>query len=70
MASIFSSMPGRVVEIKVQVGQEVTAGQELCTLEAMKMQMPVSAPHNGVVKEIKVSVGQGIRKGDTLIELE
>jgi acetyl-CoA carboxylase biotin carboxyl carrier protein len=70
MAAIVSSMPGRVVAIKVKVGDEVTQGQELCIIEAMKMQMPVNSPQNGKVSDIKVEVGQVTRKGDVLMELE
>ena len=70
MAAIVSSMPGRVVDIKVKVGEEVTQGQELCIIEAMKMRMPVNSPQNSKVIDIKVEVGQGIKKGDVLMELE
>jgi len=70
MAAIVASMPGRVVAIKVKVGDGVTQGQELCIIEAMKMQMPVNSPQNGKVSDIKVEVGQVTRKGDVLMELE
>jgi biotin carboxyl carrier protein len=70
MAAIVSSMPGRVVDIKVEVGEEITQGQELCVIEAMKMQMPVNSPQNGKVSDIKVELGQGIKKGDVLMELD
>lgn len=70
MAAIVSSMPGRVVAIKVKVGDEVTQGQELCIIEAMKMQMPVKSPQNSKVIDIKVEVGQGIKKGDIVMELD
>ena len=70
MAAIVSSMPGRIVDIKVKVGEAVTQGQELLVIEAMKMQMPVKSPQNGKVSDIKVEVGQGIKKGDVLMELD
>jgi biotin carboxyl carrier protein len=70
MAAIISSMPGRVIDIKVKIGDEVTKGQELCIIEAMKMQMPVKSIQNGKVIDIKIEVGQGIKKGDVLMELE
>jgi acetyl-CoA carboxylase biotin carboxyl carrier protein len=54
----------------VKVGEEVTQGQELCIIEAMKMQMPVKSPQNSKVIDIKVEVGQGIKKGDILMELD
>ena len=70
MVAIIASMPGRVVDIKVKAGDRVEPGQELCTIEAMKMQMPVASPQNGVVKEIRVMVGQSVTKGGVLMELE
>jgi len=63
-------MPGRVIEIMVKVGDEVKDGQEVCVIEAMKMQIPTKSNQNGVVKEIKVAVGQSVAKGAVLIELE
>ncbi len=70
MAAIIASMPGRVIEVKVKVGDEVKHGQEVCVIEAMKMQIPTKSNQNGVVKEIKVAVGQSVAKGAVLIELE
>ena len=70
MAAIIASMPGRVIEIMVKVGDEVKDGQEVCVIEAMKMQIPTKSNQNGVVKEIKVAVGQSVAKGAVLIELE
>jgi len=70
LAAIVASMPGRVIEIKVKVGDEVSHGQEVCVIEAMKMQIPMKSNQNGVVKEIKVAVGQSVPKGAVLIELE
>ena len=70
MAAIVSSMPGTVIDIKVKVGDEVKHGQEVCVIEAMKMQIPMKSNQNGVVKEIKIAVGQSVAKGATLMELE
>lgn len=70
MPTIVAPMPGRVVDIKVKVGDEVKDSHELCIIEAMKMQMPIMSPQSGVVREIKVEVGQGIKKGDILMEID
>lgn len=70
MAAIVAPMPGRVVDIKVKVGEAVENGQELCIIEAMKMQMPIMSPQSGVVREIKVAAGEGIKKGDVMMELD
>jgi acetyl-CoA carboxylase biotin carboxyl carrier protein len=51
-------MVGKIVDIKVKVGDTVKEDDEIAVLEAMKMEMPIVAPASGVVKEIKVSVGQ------------
>jgi len=70
MTTILAPMPGKVTDIKVKVGEEVTEGQELLIIEAMKMQMPVKSPQNSKVSDIKVEIGQGIKKGDVMIELD
>jgi biotin carboxyl carrier protein len=51
-------MVGKIVDIKVKVGDTVKEDDEIAVLEAMKMEMPIVAPAAGVVKEIRVSVGQ------------
>jgi biotin carboxyl carrier protein len=51
-------MVGKIVDIKVKVGDQVQEDDEIAVLEAMKMEMPIVAPAAGVVKEIRVSVGQ------------
>jgi biotin carboxyl carrier protein len=63
-------MPGKIVAIKVKVGDRVNYGDELCVLEAMKMEQSIRATQEGVVKEIKVSVGQVVSYGSVLIEFE
>jgi biotin carboxyl carrier protein len=51
-------MVGKIVDIKVKVGDRVQEDDEIAILEAMKMEMPIVAPISGVIKEIRVSVGQ------------
>jgi acetyl-CoA/propionyl-CoA carboxylase biotin carboxyl carrier protein len=55
--SLTAPMPGTVTVVKVAVGDEVTAGQSLLVVEAMKMEHVVSAPHAGTVTELDVSPG-------------
>ena len=55
---IVAPMVGKIVDIKVKVGDKVKEDDEIAVLEAMKMEMPIVAPAAGVVKEIKVSIGQ------------
>ena len=65
-----SPMPGRVVSIHVAVGQELNVGDELLSLEAMKMENSLKAEGVGKVKAILVENGQVVEKGIVLIEFE
>lgn len=63
-------IPGTVNRIAVTLGNTVTVGQELCVLEAMKMNNIIRSTRAGTVKAIPITTGQHVRHGDTLIELE
>lgn len=65
-----ASMPGIVVSVDVSVGDEVTEGQTLLIVEAMKMQNPITADGNGTVEAIHVAAGQAVAAGDTLLRLD
>ncbi|PVY43941.1 biotin/lipoyl-containing protein [Pontibacter virosus] len=60
-------MPGLILEIKVQPGQEVKKGDPIMILEAMKMENILKSPGDGIVKEIKVAVKQNVEKNQILI---
>ena len=62
-------LPGRVVAVKVQPGQQVKAGQCLVVLEAMKMQNEIPAPADGAVAEVRVKEGQVVEPKDVLVVL-
>jgi 3-methylcrotonyl-CoA carboxylase alpha subunit len=62
-------MPGVVVEIAVAAGALVHAGELLMTIESMKLQTAISAPHDALVEEICVSRGDGFDQGDALVRL-
>jgi propionyl-CoA carboxylase alpha chain len=64
--SLLAPMPGSVVRIAVAVGDQVSAGQPMLWLEAMKMQHRIDAPADGVVTELPVSEGQQIDVGAVL----
>lgn len=64
-----SVMPGSVVELLVQEGDEVQEGTPLLVLEAMKMQNEIIAPATGVVQSIAVTPGQAVQAGDVLLIL-
>ena len=69
-ARVKPPMPGKIVTVAVNEGDEVKAGQVLVILEAMKMQNEIVAPSAGVVKKISVKPGQNVEGKDVLIELE
>jgi propionyl-CoA carboxylase alpha chain len=63
-------MPGLLVSLSVDVGQEVKAGEELAVLEAMKMENTLRAERNGVVAKINFEAGASLEVGDTIMEFE
>ena len=56
--NVTAPMVGKIVDIKVKIGDRVQEDDEIAIMEAMKMEMPIVAPASGVIKEILVSVGQ------------
>lgn len=65
-----SPMPGRIVSVAVQVGDEVEVGAELLTLEAMKMENVLKSEGIGVVKSIAIQANDVVDKGAILISFE
>jgi propionyl-CoA carboxylase alpha chain len=63
-------MPGLVVKIAVEEGQEVQEGQALATVEAMKMENILKAERKGVVKKINASAGASLKVDDVIMEFE
>jgi biotin carboxyl carrier protein len=63
-------MPGRIVQVTIAVGQELHPGDEILSLEAMKMENVLKAEGTGVVKAILISAGQVVEKGTVLVEFE
>ncbi|MGI9659041.1 MAG: acetyl/propionyl/methylcrotonyl-CoA carboxylase subunit alpha [Gaiellaceae bacterium] len=68
-ALVVAPMPGTVLEVFAEAGQEVSAREPLLVLEAMKMETPVTAPFAGRVASIGVSAGEQVAAGDVLAEL-
>ncbi|MET9500903.1 acetyl-CoA carboxylase biotin carboxylase subunit [Streptomyces sp. NPDC006622] len=64
--SLTAPMPGTVTVVKVAVGDEVTAGQSLLVVEAMKMEHVISAPHAGTVAELDVTAGTTVAMDQVL----
>lgn len=67
---VISPMPGKIVSIAVQVGETVADGQEMCVVEAMKMQNIIKSERDGVIKKITVIPGDSVEVDETLIEFE
>ncbi len=65
---IKAPMPGKILEIKVKVGQEVKKGDQLIVLEAMKMENIIKAAGDGVVQNIFVESGINVEKNQVLIQ--
>ncbi len=63
-------MPGKVIDLRVAVGQEVAAGETLLVLEAMKMEHPMRAPEDGVVADVRVALGEQVENGALLLVVE
>lgn len=68
--AIKAPMPGLVLNINVEVGQEVVENDSLLVLEAMKMENNFASPRAGKIKSILVEKGQAVDKGQLLIEFE
>ena len=69
-APVVAPMPGLVVRIAVAVGDQVTAGQGVLVMEAMKMENELRAAAAGTVKAVRATPGTAVEKGTVLIELE
>lgn len=69
LEEIKAPLPGTVVSIAVNVGERVTHGQELCVLEAMKMNNPIRANQPGVIRKIFVTIGQQVQHGASLMAI-
>ena len=65
-----SPMPGRVISILVRPGDSVLTGDEICVVEAMKMEQSIRAPRDGVVKSVYVQPMDPVKADDPLVELE
>ena len=70
LKSFTAPMPGTVIEVLVEVGQQVNSGDEVCILESMKMQQVLRSEVSGVVESIEVSEGDQILDGHVIFKLE
>jgi biotin carboxyl carrier protein len=66
--SMAAPMPATVVKILVEPGATVVKGDTLIVLEAMKMELPIRAPRDGVVKTVDCQTGELVQPGVNLLE--
>jgi len=69
-AHIVAPMPGKVVRVLVDVGEQISAGSGIMVVEAMKMQNEMKSPKAGVVVALNVQVGATVNRGDVLAVIE
>jgi acetyl-CoA/propionyl-CoA carboxylase biotin carboxyl carrier protein len=63
-------MQGTIVKIVAEEGQQVSAGDTVVVLEAMKMEQPLTAHKDGTVSELSVQVGQTVTAGAVICRLK
>jgi acetyl-CoA/propionyl-CoA carboxylase biotin carboxyl carrier protein len=64
--AVVSPMQGTVLAVQVAEGDEVTAGQVICVVEAMKMENEITAHRNGVISELTVAPGEPVQTGQVI----
>jgi pyruvate carboxylase subunit B len=69
-ARLVAPMPGRIVRVLAEPGQQVEAGQGLVVMEAMKMENELRAASAGTVKAIRATPGTAVERGTVLVELD
>ncbi|PNS08336.1 acetyl/propionyl/methylcrotonyl-CoA carboxylase subunit alpha [Solilutibacter silvestris] len=67
---VAAPMPGRIVQVKIAVGDHVESGQLVMVMEAMKMELALKAPRAGVIAEVRVKEGDFVEADAALILLE
>ncbi|TPN82265.1 acetyl-CoA carboxylase biotin carboxyl carrier protein subunit [Aquimarina algicola] len=68
--AIKAPMPGLLLDIQIDEGQEVKENDPLLILEAMKMENVILSPRDGIIKSISASKGEAVDKGQLLVEFE
>ena len=67
---IEAPLPGKIIRVKVSVGNTVEEGGVICTIEAMKMENPILSPLKASVIEVSVSPGQIVKTGEKIAVIE
>jgi biotin carboxyl carrier protein len=69
MTEVRAEITANVWQVRTEVGASVREGDELVVLESMKMEIPVVAPHDGVVAEVRVKPDDKVQEGDVVVVL-
>ncbi|MDF2682790.1 MAG: putative biotin carboxyl carrier protein [Brevibacillus sp.] len=70
MKQVAANMAGTVINVLVQLGDDVSEGQDVLVLESMKMEVPIQSEVVGKVIEIKANIGDFVNDGDILVVVE
>ncbi|MBE9472475.1 MAG: biotin/lipoyl-binding protein [Chloroflexi bacterium] len=68
--AVLAIMPGKIIRVLVEVGQQVEEGEPVCVLEAMKMENELHARQSGTVRAVHVKPGDDVEKDQVLVEIE
>ncbi len=68
--AVLAIMPGKIIRVMVEVGQQVEEGEPVCVLEAMKMENELHALQGGSVRAVHVEPGDDVEKDQVLVEIE
>lgn len=68
--AVTAIMPGKIIRVLVNVGDQVAEGAVICILEAMKMENELKAPKAGQVRAVHIRPGQDVEMGAVLVEIE
>ena len=69
-SAVLAIMPGKIIRVMVEAGQQVEEGEPVCVLEAMKMENELHARQSGVVQAVHVKPGDDVGKDQVLVEIE
>lgn len=69
-SGVIAPIPGKIIEINIQEGEQIKAGDTLMVLEAMKMENHIQMPQDGIVKKIFIEQGNQVRANEILVEIE
>lgn len=70
MIEVKAMMVGVVIRIDAEPGASVVEDQPVVTLESMKMELPIPAPHPGQVRDVRVTIGDVVQEGDVVAVLD